>query len=91
MLTVFSGQVIRLRVFVFLSAVTTLLAWNYVASSSSVSVAISPDVVISQVYGAGGNSGASFQNDFIELFNRGNAAVNLSGWAVQYAGATGTT
>ncbi len=36
--------------------------------------AASPDVVISQLYGAGGNSGAPVTNDFVELFNRGTAA-----------------
>lgn len=53
--------------------------------------AASPDVVISQVYGGGGNSGATYTNDFIELFNRGTSTVNLAGWSVQYASATGTT
>src|SRR6266478_7005934 len=48
-------------------------------------------VVISQVYGGGGNSGATFKNDFIEVFNRGNSAVSLTGWSVQYAAAAGTT
>jgi predicted extracellular nuclease len=47
-------------------------------------------VVISQVYGGGGNSGATYRNDFIELFNRGASAVDLTGWSVQYASATGT-
>lgn len=46
-------------------------------------------VVISQVYGGGGNSGAPYTNDFIELFNRGNAAVNINGWSIQYTSATG--
>lgn len=53
--------------------------------------AVSPDVVISQVYGAGGNSGATLRNDFIELFNRGSAAVDLSGWSVQYAPASASS
>lgn len=48
------------------------------------------DVVISQVYGGGGNVGATLTNDFIELFNAGATAVDLSGWSVQYASATGT-
>lgn len=48
-------------------------------------------VVISQVYGGGGNSGAKYKNDFIELFNRGSAAVDLNGWSVQYASATGSS
>lgn len=49
-----------------------------------------PSVVISQVYGAGGNSGATLRNDYVELFNRSNAAVSLNGWSIQYASATGT-
>lgn len=51
----------------------------------------SPDVVVSQVYAGGGNAGASFTHDFVELFNRGSTAVDLSGWTVQYASAAGTT
>ncbi len=46
-------------------------------------------VVISQVYGGGGNAGAPFRNDFVELFNRGTAPVSLAGWSIQYASATG--
>ncbi len=46
-------------------------------------------VVISQVYGGGGNSGATYTHDFIELFNRGNTAVTLSGYTLQYSSATG--
>jgi uncharacterized protein len=48
------------------------------------------DVVISQVYGGGGNASAPLQSDFIELFNRGVTPVNLTGWSVQYLSATGT-
>ena len=47
-------------------------------------------VVISQVYGAGGNAGAAFKNDFIELFNRGSAPVAIGGWSVQYAATGGS-
>lgn len=47
-------------------------------------------VVISQVYGGGGNSGAQYKNDFIELHNRGKVAVSLNGWSVQYAGNSGS-
>ena len=47
-------------------------------------------IVISQVYGGGGNSGATYTNDFVELFNAGSAAVDLSGFSLQYASATGT-
>src|SRR5439155_10588101 len=41
-------------------------------------------------YGGGGNAGATFKNDFVELFNRGTAAVNLTGWSVQYTTSAGT-
>ncbi|HEX5583199.1 lamin tail domain-containing protein [Gaiella sp.] len=51
----------------------------------------SPDVVVSQVYAGGGNAGAPYQNDFVELFNRGSTAVDVSGWTVQYASSTGTS
>ncbi len=52
--------------------------------------AVSTGVVISQVYGGGGNTNAPFKNDFIELFNRGTSTVSLAGMSVQYASATGT-
>jgi predicted extracellular nuclease len=48
------------------------------------------DIVISQVYGGGGNAGATFTHDFVELFNQGPVAINLSGWSVQYISGTGT-
>ena len=48
-------------------------------------------VVISQVYGGGGNSGAVFKNDFIEIFNAGATAVNVTGWSVQYGSSTNST
>jgi uncharacterized protein (TIGR03437 family) len=51
----------------------------------------SPQIVISQIFGGGGNSGAPLRNDFIEIFNRGNAAINLAGWSIQNASATGST
>ncbi|PRY54676.1 hypothetical protein BCF74_1247 [Knoellia remsis] len=51
--------------------------------------AVSTTVLISEVYGGGGNSGAPFQNDFIELGNRAGTAIDLSGWRVQYFSASG--
>src|SRR5919106_6881792 len=52
--------------------------------------AISPNLVVSQVYGGGGNLGATHSNDFIEIFNRGPAEAPLNGMSLQYASATGT-
>ena len=67
------------------------VAFGLAALASLSASAVSPDVVISQVYGGGGNSGATYKNDFIELHNRGSSTVNLSGWSVQYASATGSS
>lgn len=50
-----------------------------------------PQVLISQVYGGGGNSGATYKNDFIELHNPGATSVDVSGWSVQYASSAGTS
>jgi uncharacterized protein len=47
-------------------------------------------VVISQVYGGGGNSGAPYTHDYVELFNAGTVPVTLTGRSIQYASATGT-
>jgi predicted extracellular nuclease len=66
--------------------VAALLAAGLLTSTA----AFAGPVVISQIYGAGGNSGAPLRNDFVELFNASNSAVNLNGWSVQYASATGT-
>lgn len=57
----------------------------------SAAQAAASDVVVSQIYGGGGNAGAPFRNDYVELFNRGSAAVDVSGWTVQYATAAGTS
>lgn len=65
-----------------------LLMWQ---AASPTAKAVSSTIVISQVFGGGGNSGSTFRNDFIELFNRGAASVNVTGWSVQYASAAGTT
>ncbi len=41
-------------------------------------------VVISQVYGGGGNSKAVYKSDFIELYNPTDEDVSLDGWSVQW-------
>ena len=46
--------------------------------------------MISEVYGGGGNSGATFTHDYVELFNPTAADVCLDGWQVQYFSAAGT-
>ncbi|HUG25813.1 ExeM/NucH family extracellular endonuclease [Piscinibacter sp.] len=66
------------------------LAATVLAGFTTLSLASASGVVISQVYGGGGNSGAPLGNDYVELFNAGSAAVDVTGWSVQYASATGS-
>src|SRR5579884_240185 len=74
----------RLRLLVLLLCVCVLGATGTAHAASS-------SVVVSQVFAGGGNSGAPYTNDFVELFNRGSTAVDLTGWSVQYAPATSTS
>lgn len=46
-------------------------------------------LVISQVYGGGGNSGAPYNKDFIELYNPTDAPISLSGYSLLYYAANG--
>lgn len=48
-------------------------------------------IVVTELYASGGNSGALYANDYVELLNRGSGSVALSGWTLQYASATTTT
>ena len=66
--------------FIFAFLVTTVV---FAQSSAT--------VVINEVYGGGGNSGATYKADFIELYNNSNSAIDLTGWSVQYASAAGTS
>ncbi|MFN0160465.1 MAG: ExeM/NucH family extracellular endonuclease [Burkholderiales bacterium] len=70
------------------TAAAVLVAW--LTFMAGLATASPSGLVISQVYGGGGNSGATLRHDFVELFNAGTAAVNIGGWSLQYASATGS-
>ena len=66
------------------------------SNSASISLSGNPrpqsaQIRVTQIYGGGGNSGAPFRNDFIEIFNSGTTPASLAGWSVQYASATAST
>ena len=48
-------------------------------------------LVISQLYGGGGNTGATLTHDYVELYNPTGIPFNLAGWSLQYASAAGTS
>ena len=79
-----SAVVARLRVTLGAVLVTLLVLLVQPAG------AVSPNLVLSQVYGGGGNTGAQYTHDYIEIFNRGSTTVSTAGWSLQYASATGT-
>jgi hypothetical protein len=79
------------------SLLATISETNGLGRSGSTSIALtvlSPPaphtLKISQVYGGGGNSGTTYQNDFIEIFNESNSPVDITSWSVQQASATFT-
>ncbi len=63
-----------------------------VASPAAATPAAAPDgsgLVISEVYGAGGNANAVYDADYVELFNPTDAAIDLAGLSVQYRSTSG--
>ena len=83
----FFGRWILALVFI-LNAVFPLGGWRVAGLETNVPAAIaaSSNLVISQFYTDGGfNASSAYRNDFVEIFNRGNATVDLSGYSVQYA------
>jgi uncharacterized protein len=81
------AAVVPVRVRLLIGAVLAIILAALLAQPAQ---AASPNLVISQIYGGGGNTGAPFTHDYIEIFNRGTSPVALSGYSLQYASATGT-
>ena len=72
-------------------SVTTANGTGTSSTSFTVTSSSGGTLNISQVYGGGGNSGATYKNDFIELYNASSATIDLSTYAVQYASASGSS
>ena len=64
----------------------TLAILSLLAPASASAVG---NVVISQVYGGGGGTGY-YKYDYVELYNRTDVAVTLTGWSIQYASTSGS-
>jgi DNA/RNA endonuclease YhcR with UshA esterase domain len=71
----------------FLLIISTFLPNGFIGKAEA---EMADHIVISQVFGGGGNSGAPYNKDFIELYNPTDQEVSLVGWSVQYASATGS-
>ena len=60
------------------------------APSAQAAVVTPGEIQINEVYGGGGNSGAELTHDFVELTNSSDVDVDISGWTLNYASATGS-
>ncbi len=78
------------RVLSFALALLMVVGSVVVAPVDAKAAETADHVVIHEVYGGGGNSGALYTNDYIVLYNPTDAVVSLEGWSVQYTSATGT-
>lgn len=70
------------------AVLATTLALGAVALSSGPARAASSHLLVNEVYGGGGNSGAPLTNDFVELLNPTATTIDLSGWRVNYYSAS---
>ena len=77
------------RVLTGIAAVTTsaLACAGLLVPSANAGPA--PHLLINEVYGGGGNSGATLTHDFVELVNPTSETISLDGYVVEYYGATG--
>ncbi len=75
----------------FLSCSENLTPPHPVAPRAATTGSTRPEVVISQIYGAGGNSGAVLNRDYVELLNTSGAVVDVGNWKIHYASAAGTS
>jgi Calx-beta domain len=83
-------SILRSRRIKFLPfAASTLLLFSLTGFVHAQAVADS-NIVISQIYTRGGEPGAIYQNDFIELYNRGNSIVDINGWTLHIATVEGS-
>src|SRR5687767_14301533 len=86
-------QSIRVLFLVFLLAclLTGLAGIARVPARAAPQMQTVSHIVISQVYGGGGNNGAPYTHDYVELFNPSDVPLPLGGWSIQYAPPMGTT
>lgn len=73
---IIQNNIIMRKIFTIIALVSTVALMN-------------AQIVINEIYGGGGNSGATLKNDFIELKNIGPTTASLIGATIQYAPAVG--
>lgn len=76
--------------FVLFTLLLVLLLLQPQGGSVTAQTIADANIRISQIYTRGGEAGSAFQNDYIELFNRGNVDVDINGWSLNIANFAGT-
>ena len=74
------------------SFIVALAAGTVTVAAPTASAA--PDnsnVVINEVYGGGGNSGAEFTHDFVELYNPTDQDIDITGWTLDQQSSGGNS
>ncbi|WP_236120454.1 ExeM/NucH family extracellular endonuclease [Cellulomonas palmilytica] len=74
-----------------IAALAVVLAGGLAAAPAHAAVSTAAPLLVNEVYGGGGNSGAPFDRDFVELYNPGDDDIDLTAYSVQYASVTGST
>lgn len=64
---------------------------TYQNVQKSINYSVFKPLVIYDIYGAGGNSGAVYTNDFVVLYNNTNRNIDLNGYKLLYASSSGTS
>ncbi|GAA5482908.1 S8 family serine peptidase [Haloferula sargassicola] len=86
-----SGQITAIVPSNATTGVITVVTGYSSATGSTAFTVLQAPVLISQIYGGGGNNGATYNRDYVELHNRSDETVSLEGWSVQYASSSGTS
>src|SRR4051812_11034262 len=78
----------RVKILSLAVAIAGIFAIGSLAQAQSVA---DSNIRISQIYTRGGEAGAIYQNDFIEIYNRGNSVVDINGWTLSITSFDGSS
>ncbi len=74
-------------------SIVTIIVVMFTVMLMSAPHAAHADLVITQIYGGGGATGSNplYTNDWVQLYNSGPTAIDLTGYSLQYAAAGNTS
>ena len=81
----------RARLAVLVAAALAFTGLQFLVAAPAAQAVGSTGLVINEVYGGGGNSGATYLNDFVEIYNPTASTIALSGKSLQYRAAATLT